>query len=302
MLESGTNGSVEGDVSDEKKSILYLIWESIEMRKLRFLLFVLFALLFSAICEGRNNNIYYKYNCNSYRLKKHSDSIKDSRNDKYQDYSIDVKPKSSICNEQYNEDIFNPKSYNNTKSITKEIVLKSIIRKKGIISRWYYADYDGDRKKEAFAVIGKKSISAIYFINENGKVTLMKKEHSKPGYMLEIGALCHFSVRNSEVQVVYKTEGKAFFYVDHRAGSTLWYNKTFLFSVKNGEPYELELSDELSGFYVINGRALTLRQYIVGNTIATTHHAYMMTELIYDKKRQEFYFGKDLGENSGLAD
>ena len=266
-----------------KKYTLYLFGDY-RMKKRLFLLCVLHVLLFSSICEGNDNIFIHKEIYDNNHIKEHNDSVKNSRNNIYQDLLVDVE-KCSTLYDKNNEEILIKKTSDNGKTTSKELLLKKIIRKKGTITRWHYADYDGDGKKEAFAVVGSTPISGIYFIDDRCKVTLMKR-----GGAYTLGRLARFS----EGKYFCSIGGKKYFFVDHNNNYSTWWNKTLIFGVKKGVPYELNISDKLSGFYIRKNNYFTIKHYLEG------HHVYMKIQLIYNKKTQQFTFGKKIGEDSSL--
>ena len=144
---------------------------------------------------------------------------------------------------------------------------------------WEYHDYDGDGSYEAFALIadGPNSfgIENIYFIDSSGYIT-------------------NFGSRNGdyyENDNHYRTcEGKGFFWSDYGAyGSG---HSTFLFSVKDGIPYALDLSDQIQGFYEENGVFYTTENEF----LEEGGHLYPEIELVYDSGTQQFYKGERISD------
>lgn len=150
----------------------------------------------------------------------------------------------------------------------------NILSSYGNVCTWEYADYDGDGTKEAFAVIGSDtssgisdSIEGVYFIDSTGYVEAVRTSF--------YADLC------SETTYT-EYAGKGFFSCDITAGGSGW--KTYLFSVKDGECYELNLSGSLQGFYNKNGICYTTESVFS----AETGHEWVDVELIYDEITQEF--------------
>ena len=78
-----------------------------------------------------------------------------------------------------------------------------------------------------------------------------------------------------------------FFYGDCGGYGSGW--TTFIFSVKDGKPYELDVSMNTEGFYQDKdkpGEFYTLTDNFDNG------HAYLRTELIYDSKTGQFAKGK----------
>jgi len=150
----------------------------------------------------------------------------------------------------------------------------NILSSYGNVCTWEYADYDGDGTKEAFAVIGSDtssgisdSIEGVYFIDSTGYVEAVRTSF--------YADLCSDATYTEYA-------GKGFFSCDITAGGSGW--KTYLFSVKDGECYELNLSGSLQGFYNRNGICYTTESVFS----AETGHEWVDVELIYDESTQEF--------------
>ncbi len=168
---------------------------------------------------------------------------------------------------------------------SSERKLKKKMSKLGTIARWHYDDYDGDGKKEAFSVLknSDNSVKAVYFIDSKGETTLMLS--SQDLYK-------HFILYTSKSKCFLRTNGKTFFTFTHNGTGSTWGDKSELFGVKNGKPYRLNISGTISGVYREKGVLFTISHRL------TSYHSYMMVQLLYDKNSQQFYLGKDLGENS----
>ena len=83
----------------------------------------------------------------------------------------------------------------------------------------------------------------------------------------------------------YEEEHKGFFTAECGAYGSGWLS--FIFSVKDGEPYELDLSMETEGFYQGKpGSFYTLTDNFDDG------HKYMITELEYDRKTGQFIKGR----------
>ena len=174
--------------------------------------------------------------------------------------------KSDIEEDSQNADT--PNSFNETE-------LKDLMASKGNVAVWQYSDYDGNGDKEAFAIITPNSddmkdyIEGVYFIDANGKISLMRSDYNLSYYPNENG---------------YYTEcdGKGFFSCNYGAYGSGW--STMLYSVKDGIPYELDIASELQGFYKDEERF-----YTTSNSFENGRHTYQEIELKYDAVSQQFY-------------
>ena len=162
--------------------------------------------------------------------------------------------------------------------------LKKKMSKLGTIVRWHYDDYDGDGKKEAFSVLKNSDnfAKAVYFINSKGETTLMLSSHD---------LYKHIILFTSKSKCFLRTNGKTFFTFTHNGTGSTWGDVSELFGVRNGTPYRLNLSGKISGVFRENGVLFTISHRL------NPYHAYIMVQLLYDKNSQQFYLGKDLGEN-----
>lgn len=147
---------------------------------------------------------------------------------------------------------------------------KVISESNGNIVAWVYEDFDGNGTKEAFAVIDNGAedspkIQSIYFIDNKGNTKEMRNTFDYPAYDDSKYTIC---------------QEKGFFSVDVKGGSA-W--KTYLFSVKDNNAYELEISGDLQGFYERNGYFYTL-----DNNHGNQALEYPEIELIYNSDTQQF--------------
>lgn len=144
-----------------------------------------------------------------------------------------------------------------------------------------YHDYDGDGRNEAFAAIGKDDdmggyiLESIWFIGSDEKGKMMRDDFND---------LSMYSDESGYYEQ-YSDENVGFFTGECGGYGSGWL--TFIFGVRNGEPYELDLSMETEGFYRNEqGRFYTLTDDF------TDGHRYLITELIYDSKTGQFKKGK----------
>lgn len=179
-----------------------------------------------------------------------------------------------------------------TESDLKE---KVITESGGNIGSWVYEDFDGNGTKEAYAVITGNhdsitecdQLEDIYFINGNGEITKM------PGDFW--GGLYYSKTKEYEYFVC---QGKGFFAVDSGNGGSGW--QTLLYSVKDGSPYELDISRAIQGFNERDGIYYTTENefYEEGG------HGYPEVELIYNSSTQQFSKGNRIisEENNTISD
>lgn len=152
---------------------------------------------------------------------------------------------------------------------------KVISESNGNIVAWVYEDFDGNGTKEAFAVIDNGAedvpkIQSIYFIDNKGNTKEMRNTFDYPAYDDSKYTIC---------------QGKGFFSVDVSGGGSAW--KTYLFSVKDNNAYELDISGDLQGFYERNGIF-----YTTENNFNNGTHEYPEIELIYNSDTQQFTKGQ----------
>ena len=153
--------------------------------------------------------------------------------------------------------------------------LRTIADDYGNIVLWHYDDYDADGSKEAFFATGHEKngemgIDGIYFINNECDVKMVG---SYPGLIYNKSGDC-FRLCNNQ----------GFFVGDMVANGSEWH--TFVFSVKDGEPYELDVSMNIQGFYEENGTFYTLL-----NDFSQGYQRYLEYQLVFDVNYQQFYIG-----------
>lgn len=152
---------------------------------------------------------------------------------------------------------------------------KVISESNGNIVAWVYEDFDGNGTKEAFAVTDNGAedapkIQSIYFIDNKGNTKEMRNTFDYPAYDDSKYTIC---------------QGKGFFSVDVFGSGSAW--KTYLFSVKDNNAYELDISGDLQGFYERNGYFYTL-----DNNHGNQALEYPEIELIYNSDTQQFTKGQ----------
>lgn len=164
---------------------------------------------------------------------------------------------------------------------------KVIAKSNGNIGAWVYEDFDGNGTKEAFAVIDDGTedlpkIQSIYFIDNKGNTKEMRNTFDYPAY-------------NDSKYTIY--QGKGFFSVDVSGGGSAW--KTYLFSVKDNNAYELDISGDLQGFFEKEGIF-----YTTENDFSHEFHKYPEVELIYNSNTQQFIKGNRIisEENNKISD
>lgn len=165
---------------------------------------------------------------------------------------------------------------------TNEAQLRLIAEGLGTVGLWAYADYDGNGSEEAYTVIveidsdGNKIAKAIYYIDSSGSYK-------------EMGTTFGYSY-NDENDCFCTYQGKGFFYGDFGTYGSGFH--TILYSVKNGTPYALDISDELQGFYQ-SGNIL----YTTENDFSTGSHTRPVIELVYVAETQQFIKGSRLADD-----
>ena len=138
------------------------------------------------------------------------------------------------------------------------------------------ADFDGDGKKEAFALAanGQKDTQGgwgypeaeVWYANSSGECRCLKKD-------------VNVSV-NDEIT----TEDKTFFNVEKQKAQTS--SVSYLYGVKNGQAYELGISGKYMGFYFDEN----MGKYIATNSYySDSGHQYDEIYFDYNKDTGEFY-------------
>lgn len=142
-------------------------------------------------------------------------------------------------------------------------------------------DYDGDGLMEAYAALGEYDdmggylLKSVWFIYPDGKTKEMRNDFN---------GLSMYKTDERGYYLEYKEENKGFFTAECGGYGSGWFN--LIFSVKDGEPYELDLSMKTEGFYQDEpGVFYTLTDDY------TEWHRYMITELEYDRKTEQFIKG-----------
>ena len=149
-------------------------------------------------------------------------------------------------------------------------------------------DYDGDGADEAFVVLGGEDEfggylpEKIWFISSDGKTELMRDDFKGLSLYTE----------NDGFYMDFAGENKGFFYGDCGGYGSGW--TTFIFSVKDGKPYELDISMNTEGFYADKDKP---GQFYTLTDNFDNGHAYLKTELIYNSKTGQFSKGKITDEN-----
>ena len=161
-----------------------------------------------------------------------------------------------------------------------EDVLRRIVEGEGDpIALWKYADYDGDGLFEAFALttVGETffshTIECVWFIDAFGNLTPLYDPTAQ-------------SYDESADGCFRICDGKGFFWFTHAAFSMN--RSTKVYSVSEGRPYLLEISDELNGFYQdADGRFYTTdTDFSFAGGFSAVQY-----ELIYEPERGDFRLG-----------
>ncbi len=159
--------------------------------------------------------------------------------------------------------------------------LKELVQINGTIYDWEYHDYDENGSYEAYAILNgfEGNYYSIYFIDSNGKVTCM------------LGNLSSYFSDNDNGGKYSAMDNKGFFSFDMSAGGSGY--RTYLYSVKNNIPYELEISGDLQGFFKDESKQSF---YTTANDFSNGYHEYPEYELIYDDVSQQFSLGERIEE------
>lgn len=207
----------------------------------------------------------------------------------YEEYHSNKKINVSVDNETIIDTIELQMFQNKyTESELKEIVLAE---SGGNIGAWVYEDFDGDGTKEAYAVITNYNnsmtksdrLEAVYFINQEGDTTRMPGDFWGGSYYGSDAEVFSSGYRHSNEYTTY--QGKGFFSFDSGNGGSGW--QTLLYSVKDGLPYELDISRTLQGFYEKDDTYYTTENEF----LEEGGHEFPEVELIYDSSTQQFSKG-----------
>ena len=143
-----------------------------------------------------------------------------------------------------------------------------------------FQDYDGNGTSEGYAIIDLQTESpetyALYFVSDKGEVKCMVSKFESGYKMLRY--------QKEYIGLYESYEGKGFFHYDMNFGGSGY--TTYLYSVKNGKPYELDISGKLQGFFMENGKFYTTQ-----NDFSHGYHEYPTYWLNYNKNTQQFSLG-----------
>lgn len=161
-----------------------------------------------------------------------------------------------------------------------ESELHDLVEEKGTICAWECADYDGDGKKEAFAIIGTNNmpdsyisdnIQGVYYINSVGEITELQRNNNP---------MCRIAR-----SVFHK--GKGFFAYDFTAGGSS--SQLYLYGVKDGNCFELSISGTITDFYQKDGTCFAVAK----TALSSGGYDWLEYELSYDESTQEFTLPKE---------
>lgn len=204
---------------------------------------------------------------------KNAGSKKDKKSNKKTDGNQKTSAKPKTEQKKLEPSTSQTRKKNLEKTRPASLDFKAIADEYGTVSAYECADFDGDGSNEAFAVItnADETIAGVVFVDSYGRAMVMENSLEWMLYASENGNLIMH-------------EGKGFFWADMGAGGSGW--KTMVYSVKNGMPYKLDISDQLQGFYEDKGRI-----YTTEDEFTDKGHIYNSIELIYDSKTQQFKKG-----------
>lgn len=153
---------------------------------------------------------------------------------------------------------------------------------KGKVCALEYHDYDADGRNEAFVAIGEDDdmggfiLESIWYIGNDEKGKMMRDDFN---------GLSMYSNESGYYEPFVGGDDGGFFTGECGGYGSGWLS--FIFGVMDGEPYELDLSMEIEGFYQEEtGDFYTLTDDF------TDGHRYLITELKYDSKTGQFKKGK----------
>ena len=170
-------------------------------------------------------------------------------------------------------------------NMTKDEAYEMAEQLDGDICAFEYADFDFNGESEAFFAIGDNSkdkrypLDAIWFIDSSGSLRKVRDDFDRSADLSLYKNDKGYYIESAEA-------GKGFFYGDCGGGGSGW--TTFVFGVKDGNPYELDISMNIEGFYRDDDGAF----YTVSDDFGEDGHKYYITELNYDSESQQFSVGK----------
>lgn len=175
-------------------------------------------------------------------------------------------------------------TYTGEENLTREEAYKIAETLDGDICAFEYGDFDFDGKSEAFVAIGENTdynrypLDAIWFISGSGDVEIIRDDFNHSSHMT-------LYENNNGYYMESPETGIGFFYGDCGGGGSGW--TTFVYGVRDGNPYELDVSMKIEGLYRDNeGSYYTLSDYFDDEG-----HKYYITELNYDTQSRQFTVG-----------
>ena len=176
-------------------------------------------------------------------------------------------------------------TYTGEENLTREEAYKIAETLDGDICAFEYGDFDFDGKSEAFVAIGENTdynrypLDAIWFISGSGDVEKIRDDFNHSPHMT-------LYENNNGYYMESPETGIGFFYGDCGGGGSGW--TTFVYGVRDGNPYELDVSMKIEGLYRDNdGLYYTLSDYFDDEG-----HKYYITELNYDTQSRQFTVGR----------
>lgn len=146
-------------------------------------------------------------------------------------------------------------------------------------------DYDGNGTNEAFVVLGKQDefggylVDQLWFISSDKKTKMLKDDFND----------LSMYINNDGYYMDYPDEKKGFFYADFGGHGSGWI--TLIYGVKDGQPFELDISMKTEGFYQDTpGQFYTLTDNFDDG------HVYLITPLKFNKETGQFEKGEPTGE------
>ena len=147
-------------------------------------------------------------------------------------------------------------------------------------------DYDGNGGNEAFVILGNKDefggylADSLWFISSEQETSMLRDDFDNLSMYTE----------NDGFYMEYEREDIGFFYADFGAYGSGW--TTLICSVRDGKPYELDISMDTEGFYQdVPGEFYTLTDNFDDG------HAYLRTPLSYDTGTGQFIKGEPIYES-----
>ena len=198
------------------------------------------------------------------------------------DVKVDNDAEDAVDRVDINTDCVSTVEETTTTETTTEAVdlteeFRNIIEEKATKEIVYFVtdDFDNDGKKEAFALEGEKSVdfyNHFPYATQNCTVWFVD-ERLNPVRVADQGIA---------LPDTGKFKGYGFLILEYTAGGSG--STSYVFGVKDNEPYELKISGMYQGFDIENEKCTAIT-----HDFSEGYHKYIDNEFIFNEKDHEFY-------------